>query len=74
MDDSRIDREQPDPRVEPTVELTVASLAWEVDDATRAVIRERVATHLQLADALRAFSLANADEPDFVFAPYRAEG
>jgi hypothetical protein len=37
-------------------------------------VRKTVERHLKMAAKLRAVPLRNADEPDFVFRPYRAEG
>jgi hypothetical protein len=51
-----------------------ASLPYQLSEEQRATVRENVERHLKLAAALRAYPLQNADEPDFVFRPYRAEG
>jgi hypothetical protein len=61
-------------RVDAAVAAAIAELTYELDDAGRAAVREKVIGHLKLGDALRAFPLTNADEPDFVFSVYRAEG
>lgn len=46
----------------------------ERDDAALAEVRKSAERHLKQAAKLRAYPLRNADEPDFVFRPYRAEG
>lgn len=61
-------------RIDAGVAAAIAELSYDLDDAGRAAVREKVIGHLKLGDALRAFPLANADEPDFVFRAYRAEG
>jgi len=61
-------------RIDAGVAAVVAELSYDLDDAGRAAVRERVIGHLKLGDALRAFPLENADEPDFIFRVYRAEG
>jgi hypothetical protein len=61
-------------RVAAGVAVVEAALAWQLDDAGRAAVRERVGLFQVIHDALRGFPLANADEPDFVFRAYRAEG
>lgn len=37
-------------------------------------VRKNAERHLKMAAKLRAYPLRNADEPDFAFRPYRAEG
>ncbi len=49
-------------------------LAWDLDDAALDDVRGNVERHLKMAGKLRAVPLRNADEPDFVFRPYRGEG
>ena len=51
-----------------------ASLSYELDDNARQVLRDTARRHQQMAAKLRATPLTNADEPDFVFVPFRAEG
>jgi len=51
-----------------------ASLSYELDDEARQVLRDTAKRHQQLARKLRETPLTNADEPDFVFVPFRAEG
>jgi hypothetical protein len=63
-----------DDRVAAALAVVEAAIGWELDEEGRDAVRERVAGHLKLGDALRAFPLENADEPDFVFSAYRAEG
>lgn len=61
-------------RIEAGIASVVAALSYELDDGGRAAVREKVIGHLGLGDALRAYPLANSDEPDFIFRVYRAEG
>jgi hypothetical protein len=63
-----------DPLAQALTEVTAASLTWELSDEQRATVLDVVGRHLKLGAALRAYPLRNADEPDFVFRPYRAEG
>ena len=44
------------------------------DEAELDAVRRTAERHLKMAAKLRAYPLQNADEPDFVFRPYRAEG
>ena len=46
----------------------------ERDDAALDEVRKNAERHLKQAAKLRAYPLRNADEPDFIFRPYRAEG
>ena len=46
----------------------------ERDEAAWDEVRKTAERHLKQAAKLRAYPLRNADEPDFVFRPYRAEG
>lgn len=46
----------------------------ERDDAAWDEVRKNAERHLKMAAKLRAYPLRNADEPDFVFRPFRAEG
>jgi hypothetical protein len=43
-------------------------------DEQRAQVRSRIARTVALAATLRKTPLTNADEPEIVFVPYRAEG
>ena len=63
-----------DARVQPTVDAVRAALTWELDEAAEAKVRDNVEQRLKLGDTLRAYPLANADEPGVVFSPYRTEG
>jgi hypothetical protein len=54
--------------------LTRGALSYELDDAGVAAVRAGAARLLGNAAKLRAYPLVNADEPDFIFRPYRAEG
>jgi hypothetical protein len=66
-----------DTRREAIVETRLAALAarfgdrW--DEAQRAQVRRQVERQLDLAAGLRRVPLANGDEPEIVFVPYRAE-
>ena len=53
---------------------TRGALHWELDEAGVVAVRAGAARLLDNAATLRAYPLVNADEPDFVFRPYRAEG
>jgi hypothetical protein len=55
-------------------DAAAASLSFDLSDEQRAAVLENVERHLKLGATLRAYPLQNADEPDFVFRPYRAEG
>jgi hypothetical protein len=55
-------------------DAAAASLSFDLSDEQRAAVLENVDRHLKLGATLRAYLLRNADEPDFVFRPYRAEG
>jgi hypothetical protein len=50
------------------------SLGWDLSEADEAEVRNGVERQLKQAARLRAYPLRNADEPDFVFQAYRAEG
>ncbi|HEU0113439.1 MAG TPA: hypothetical protein VFQ80_02120 [Thermomicrobiales bacterium] len=51
---------------------TLARWGDRLDDAGRAAVEERIRRHLDLARALRTVPLANGDEPEIVFVPFRA--
>ncbi len=64
----------PDPAlVQATVDFVRASLSYRLSDEELERVRGRAERQLKAADKLRAYPLRNADEPDFVFDPYRAE-
>lgn len=68
--------EQPQPDeqlIEAFASAAEASVGYELDDDARQVVRETVKRHQTMAMRLRPVPLRNADEPDFVFVPYRAE-
>jgi hypothetical protein len=60
--------------VQAMLDQVVASLTYELSEEDLAAVRGNVERSVKMAQALRAVPLANADEPDFVFQPYRAEG
>jgi hypothetical protein len=60
--------------VQAMLDQVLATLAYELSDDDVAAVRANVERSAKMAAALRAVPLANADEPDFVFQPYRAEG
>ena len=70
--------EPPDPRQAAVIDARLAELTarfgdrWQ--DTQRARIREHLARDVDLAARLRQTPLANADEPEIVFVPYRGEG
>ena len=73
--DHQAGQPQPDERlVEAFASAAEASIGYELDDEARQIVREPVKRHQTMAMKLRAAPLANADEPDFAFVPYRAEG
>ncbi len=59
--------------VEATLAAVVAEFGARFGEDERLQIRERLERQAGVAAALAAVPLANADEPDFVFRPYRAE-
>ena len=69
---------QPDEATQRMVEawltLTRGALSYELDDVGVAAVRAGAARLLGGAAKLRAYPLVNADEPQFIFRPYRAEG
>ncbi|MCO5177802.1 MAG: hypothetical protein M9890_12670 [Thermomicrobiales bacterium] len=69
------EHEDVDDRLAEAIATSVeASLSYELDDAARQVLRDTARRHQQMAAKLRETPLTNADEPDFVFVPFRAEG
>lgn len=60
--------------VEATLGVVRRQLRYGLDDEQQTGVRESIERHQRLAATLRAYPLANADEPGFVFRPYRAEG
>lgn len=71
----RANQSEPDERIAVALASAVeASLDFDLDDAARQIVRDTVQRHQALARKLRAVPLANSDEPDFTFVPYRAEG
>lgn len=65
-----------DPAHTPLIEARLADLLARfgdrLDDQARAQIRGRIAHQVALGAALRRVPLTNADEPEFVFTPYRS--
>ncbi|HUG14359.1 MAG TPA: hypothetical protein VMM78_05000 [Thermomicrobiales bacterium] len=77
--------QQSQPQQQPEVEIdagqidaAVASvrhaLGYELSEDDMAEVRNGVERQLKQAARMRAYPLQNADEPDFVFQAYRAEG
>ena len=65
----------PDPTlVEAIVTQVRGMIHDERDEAAWDEVRKNAERHLKMAARLRAYPLQNADEPDFTFRPYRAEG
>ncbi len=60
--------------VEATLGVVRRQLQHELDDEQQAAVRESIERQQRLAEKLHAHRLRNADEPDFVFRPYRSEG
>lgn len=60
--------------IETRLAEVMARFGERFDDAQEAQIRARLARTVALAVSLRRTPLTNADEPEIVFAPYRAEG
>lgn len=71
----RAEQPQPDERlVDAIVYAVEASIDYELDDEARQIVHDTARRHQTMAMKLRAVPLRNADEPDFVFVPYRSEG
>lgn len=73
------DQKQPEPEIDAgQIDAAVAyikhSLGYELSEADEAEVRSGVERQLKQAAKMRAYPLQNADEPDFVFQAYRAEG
>lgn len=66
-----------DPRHTPVIDAQLAAIVARfgdrLTDEQRAEIRARLARGMTLADTLRTVPLTNADEPEIVFVPYRAD-
>jgi len=66
-----------DPRDTPVIDAQLAALTARFgdrfSDKQRALVRARIARTVALAESLRRTPLTNADEPEIVFVPYRAE-
>lgn len=60
--------------VEATLGVVRRQLRYQLDEEQQAAVRESIERHQRLAEKLRAHPLRNADEPDFVFQAYQAEG
>ncbi len=67
-----------DPRHTPIIDARLADLTSRFpdrfSDAQRAQVRARIARTVSLGESMRRTTLTNADEPEIVFVPYRAEG
>lgn len=61
-------------QIQAAVDYIKQSLQWELSAEEEAEVRTNVERHLKQAATMRAYPLQNADEPDFIFRPYRAEG
>lgn len=73
------DQKQPEPEIDAgQIDAAVAyikhSLGYELSKEDEAEVRSGVERQLKQAAKMRAYPLQNADEPDFVFQAYRAEG
>jgi hypothetical protein len=66
-----------DPRHTPIIDARLSELVARFgdrfDDDQCAQVRSRIARIVSLADSLRKLPLTNADEPEIVFVPYRAD-
>lgn len=66
-----------DPRHTPIIDaqlaVIVARFGGQLSEEQRAEIRARLARGMKLAETLRTVPLTNADEPEIVFVPYRAD-
>jgi hypothetical protein len=66
-----------DPRHTPIIDARlielIARFGDRFDDDQRAQVRSRIDRTVSLADSLRKLPLTNADEPEIVFVPYRAD-
>lgn len=61
------------PIIEARLEELIARFGEQLSDEQRGQVRARIAREVTLAEKLRATALTNADEPEIVFVPYRAE-
>ena len=61
------------PIIEARLTELVARFGDRFDDTQRAQVRARIGRTVALADSLRKLPLTNADEPEIVFTPYRAD-
>jgi hypothetical protein len=60
--------------VEAMLAHALAHLKFELPDEDLPKLRQSVEANLRNAAILRRYPLTNADEPDYIFRPYRAEG
>ncbi len=71
----RASDDAPDPELVEAIVAQVRGLVHdERDEAAWDEVRKTAERHLKMSAKLRAYPLRNADEPDFTFRPYRAEG
>ena len=61
-------------QIDAAVAFIKHALGYELSEADETEVRNGVERQLKQAAKLRAYPLRNADEPDFVFQAYRAEG
>ena len=67
------DKPAPEPsEIDARMNLILARYGTHLDDDARRSIRRDVEAVIRRADRMRAFELANGDEPIPVFTPYRA--
>jgi predicted lipid-binding transport protein (Tim44 family) len=65
----------PDPaRVDAALAMVRSSLDYGLSEEDIADVRAVLERHQKAYAKLRAYPLRNADEPEFIFRPYRAEG
>lgn len=64
-------REEQSPMVDHWLAIVESQFGERLDDAGRARVREQLGRIAEGAAKLSARGLANAEEPDFVFGPYR---
>lgn len=75
MSDQNTNAPEVDSRqIDAAVAFIEHALGYELSEADEAEVRNGVERQLKQAAKMRAYPLKNADEPDFIFQAYRAEG
>ncbi len=63
-----------DPAADARLAAVLVRAPQPLADEQRTALRAICARHVELARRLRAVPLANADEPELVFVPFRGDG